>query len=474
MRSLFWKYLVVTVCLLLVCFGVFTTTFLLQTYNLTLGNSQTELEKQAIRLSEMTTIYIDNNTDTVQQMYYLNLNNIVRENDAYIVLADTSGHVVFCFDERGFLDTSDAYISEDALNAVLNEGKYSGIGDFSGSSDEAYYISGQPVYTANDLIVGVVFISSPATASFAFLDNMHRIFVATGLIVLLLGIFVSYFVAQSMSKPLKNMQLATRAYAKGDFSVRIDDSGDDEIGELARSFNSMSESLEQLESLRSSFIADVSHELKTPMTTISGFVDGMLDGTIPPEKQHDYLQIISNETRRLSRLVVRMLEASRIESGQVKLNPVRFDLTDLICQTVIGFEQRINEKKIDVQINFEKDSVFVYADQDGIAQVVYNLIDNATKFSSDEGTMSIAVSVTDKKAYVKIANDGQTIAPNVLSHIFDRFYKADQSRGKDNCGAGLGLFLCKSIINMHGEDINAMSENGRTEFVFTLSLAESL
>ncbi len=472
MRSLFWKYLTITVCLLLVSFCVFTATFLWQTYNYTLGNAQTELEKQATRLSEMTTIYIDNNTDTVQQMYYLNLNNIVRENDAYIVLADTSGHVVFCFDERGFLDTSDAYISEEALKAVLNDGKYSGIGNFSGNSHEVYYISGQPVYTVKGLIVGAIFISSPAAASLDFLDNLHRIFMVTGLIVLLLGFVVSYFVAQSMSRPLKKMQIATRAYAKGDFSVRVDDSGDDEIGELARGFNLMSESLEQLESLRSSFIADVSHELKTPMTTIAGFVDGMLDGTIPHEKQHEYLQIISNETRRLSRLVVRMLEASRIESGQVKLNPIRFNLTDLICQTVIGFEQRIKEKKINVDINFENDSVFVYADQDNIAQVIYNLIDNATKFSHDEGTMSVTVSITDTKAYVKVANDGQTIAPNVLAHIFDRFYKADQSRGKDNSGAGLGLFLCKSIINMHGEDINAMSENGKTEFVFTLRLAE--
>ena len=282
-----------------------------------------------------------------------------------------------------------------------------------------------------------------------------------------------YFMAQSMSKPIQKMKHATRAYAKGDFSVRLDESGDDEIGELAHSLNQMSESLEHVDQLRSSFIANVSHELKTPMTTIAGFVDGILDGTIPPDRQREYLHIISNETRRLARLVVRMLEASRLQSGEVKMNPVKFDLCEMTVQTVIGFEQRIKTKNLDVDINFDEDQIFVLADQDNINQVVYNLIDNATKFSPDGGTFTVRLSLTDKKVYVKIANDGQTIAPNVLPHIFDRFYKADQSRGKDRYGAGLGLFLCKQILNMHGEDIHATSENGVTEFVFTLPLAKS-
>ncbi len=472
MKSLFWKYLTVTVALLLVSFGIFGATFLWQTYNYTLGQTQDKLKEQAIQLSEMTSVYISNNTNAVQRMYYMTLNDFVSENNSYVVLANTNGQVVFCFDKSGFLDTADAYVSDDALYSSLNKGEYMGIGNFSGSNDDVYYICGQPVVNTDGLTVGVVFISAPATSALEILDKEQRFFFLTAIVVLFLGFIVSYFVARSMSNPLKKMQLATKAYAKGDFSVRVDDSGDDEIGELARSFNQMCESLEHLDSLRSQFVANVSHELKTPMTTISGFIDGILDGTIPDDKQRDYLNIISNETRRLSRLVVRMLEASRIQSGEVKLKPTRFNLTDMLCQTLIGFEQRINDNNINVEVNFESENIFVYADSDNIAQVVYNLIDNATKFTSKDGTLTLTVSLTDKKAYVKVSNEGQTIAPNVLPHIFERFYKADQSRGNDVGGAGLGLFLCKSILNMHGEDIYATSEDGLTEFVFTLSLAE--
>jgi len=473
MKSIFWKYLTVTVALLLISFGVFGATFLWQTYNYTLGESQETLEKQAQRLSQMTTLFIENDSDIVQQMYFTSMSELIADNDAKIIVCNIESKIVFYMDENGFRDGGENEVSQEAVDEVLAFGKYSGLGSFDGTQNELYYTCGQPVKTNTGKIVGVVFVSSPASASLQVLDDLHQIFLINALIVLLIALVVSYFVAQSMSNPLKKMTIATRAYADGDFSVRVDESGDDEIGQLAHSINQMSESLDQLDQLRSSFIANVSHELKTPMTTISGFVDGILDGTIPQEKQREYLSIISNETRRLARLVVRMLDASRLQSGEVKMNPVKFNLTEMICQTVFGFEQRIKTKNINLEINFEPDTVFVNADQDNINQVIYNLIDNATKFCYDNGTMAIDVSVTEKKAYVKVRNEGETIAPNVLTHIFDRFYKADQSRGKDRHGAGLGLFLCKTILTMHGEDIQATSENGITEFVFTLPLAFS-
>jgi len=472
MKSIFWKYLIVTVALLLLSFGVFGATFLWQTYNYTLSESQESLEKQADRLAKMTTLYIENNTEIVQEMYSTSLSELIVDDDAKVIVCNSDGQVVFFLDENGFRDGTQNMVSPDAIRAVMDTGVYSGIGTYDGTVNELYYTCGRPVSTSNGRVVGAVFVSSPAAASLGVLDDLHRIFIINALFVLIIALVFSYFVAQSMSKPLKKMTIATRSYAKGDFSVRLDDSDDDEIGELAHSLNQMSESLEQLDQLRSSFIANVSHELKTPMTTISGFVDGILDGTIPQDRQREYLSIISNETRRLARLVVRMLEASRLQSGEVKMKPTRFNLCDMLCQTVIGFEQRIKTKQINVEINLEPDTIHVYADQDNINQVVYNLIDNATKFTSDGATMSVAVSVNEKKAYVKISNEGQTIAANVLPHIFDRFYKADQSRGKDRTGAGLGLFLCKQILTMHGEDIHATSENGVTEFVFTLPLAK--
>ena len=472
MKSLFWKYLTVTVALLLISFGVFGATFLWQTYNVTLGETRNTLDEKAVQLAEMTTIYIENDSEIVSQMYFIGLSEVVKEDDAKVLVCNTSGNVVFYLDENGIRDGADNSVSLAAVNTVINTGKYNNIGSFDGTPNELYYTCGRPVNTSAGKTVGVIFVSSPATAALDVLDDLHRIFVINGLIVLMIAIIVSFFVTQSITKPLKKMTMAIRSYAQGDFSVRLDESGYDEIGVLAHSLNHMSESLEHVEQLRSSFIANVSHELKTPMTTISGFVDGILDGTIPQERQREYLHIISNETRRLARLVVRMLEASRLQSGEVKMNPVKFDLCEMLIQTVIGFEHRIKTKSLDVDISFDRDMIHVLADQDNINQVVYNLMDNATKFAVDGGKFSVHVALTDRKAYVKICNEGQTIAPNVLPHIFDRFYKADQSRGNDKYGAGLGLFLCKQIINMHNEEIHVTSENGVTEFVFTLPLAD--
>jgi len=472
MKSIFWKYLTATIALLLISFGVFGASFLWQTYNLTLGESREVLEDRAEQLSEMTTLYLENNTDIMQQMYFIALSEVITEDNAKVLVCDTTGKVVYYLDENGLREDTENKVSEEAVSSVLNQGQYDGVGSFDGTPNELHYTCGRPVVTSAGKIVGALFVSAPATAALDILDDLHRIFLINGLIVLMIALIVSFFVTQSISKPLKKMTVATRAYAQGDFSVRLDESGDGEIGELAHSLNHMSESLEHVDQLRSSFIANVSHELKTPMTTIAGFVDGILDGTIPENRQREYLHIISNETRRLARLVVRMLEASRLQSGEVKMKPIKFDLCEMMIQTLIGFEQRIKTKKLDVDVRFDDDKINVMADQDNINQVVYNLIDNATKFSSDGGKLCLTISRTDKKVYVKVSNEGQTIAPNVLPHIFDRFYKADQSRGNDRMGAGLGLYLCKSILNMHGEDIHATSENGMTEFVFTLPLAD--
>ena len=248
---------------------------------------------------------------------------------------------------------------------------------------------------------------------------------------------------------------------------------DDEIGALAASFNQMAESLEQSEKRRADFIANVAHELKTPMTTISGFADGILDGTIPKEEETKYLTSIRDETRRLSRLVRDMLDVSSTKSrlSDPKRRTV-FDLNELLLQTLLSFEDRATKKNLDVDPQLPENNIMVLADKDAITRVIYNLLDNAVKFANPGSCLTLRLYKDGEKAYVSVKDIGETIPPDDLPFIFDRFHKSDRSRSLDKEGMGLGLYLVKTIINSHDEDIAVKSEDGMTEFVFTLKLAK--
>ena len=215
-------------------------------------------------------------------------------------------------------------------------------------------------------------------------------------------------------------------------------------------------------------MGNISHELKTPMTSIGGFIDGILDGTIPPEKQSHYLGIVSQEIKRLSRMVVSMLNIAKIEAGEMRLNLQAVDLHEIVCRTVLGFENKIEEKHIAIN-GLDSDKVFIEADPDMIYQVVYNLIENAVKFTPDGGEISIAYKNDGKYVSTSIKNTGEGISKEEISHLFERFYKTDRSRGMDTKGVGLGLHIVKSLINIHDGTIVVKSVQGEySEFIFTL------
>ena len=245
------------------------------------------------------------------------------------------------------------------------------------------------------------------------------------------------------------------------------------VAYASNAFNTMADSLETSEQRRNAFIANVSHELKTPMTTIAGFADGILDGTIPKDQEDKYLATIADETRRLSRLVRSMLDMSRLESTGEDLTRRReFDISEKIVSTMLSFEARANDKQLDVDLQLPEDSMQVLADPDAITRVLYNLMDNAVKFAAPGSTLCVSLWKSEGKAYVSVRDHGETIPPDDLTFIFDRFHKSDRSRSLDRDGVGLGLYLVKSILDAHGEDIAVTSRDGVTEFVFTLTLAK--
>ena len=347
-------------------------------------------------------------------------------------------------------------------------------GTFNGEYPKKMLTVGYPIYYQGTRI-GNAFLNM-------FLPEMQRtameliyVFILAALISMIFAFVMVYIQSMRISRPISRINSAVRDMAAGNFGKRVEVESNDEIGQLASSFNFMADSIEDLEKQRSGFVSDVSHELRTPMTSISGFVEGILDGTIPPEKHEYYLQIVLDESRRLTKLVNDMLEMSKMSSSEYKLDISEFDINELIRTCIIGLENRICDKNLDLNVDFKTEELKVLADKDSIKRVVLNIMDNAIKFSYPNTTMGISTWIEKRKVYVSIGNFGDGIDSADLSSIFNRFYKTDKSRTNEKSGAGLGLSLVKNIMVMHKQSIWVESVDAKegsnakyTKFTFTL------
>lgn len=387
--------------------------------------------------------------------------------EADIFVTDVSGTCLAgAYESSGLTErfTVDPWI----MNSVLKNGEYRGNGTLSGVYKENYMIIGCAV-ERDGRVTGAVFATASLAALNSYRVEILRMFLWAAIAAFAIAFFAAWGFSFRMVQPLRKMAAAARSFGEGDFSVRVDESSQDEIGELAVAFNAMATSLADSECANRSFIANVSHELKTPMTTISGFIDGILDGTIPPDQEKKYLRIVSSETKRLSRLVRTMLDLSRIDNGELHLRMRRFDLTNTMLNALLSFEQRIEEKNLQILGLENAESLYVDGDPDMIHQVLYNLIENAVKFTPDGGYIALKMEKQPGKTYMAIRNSGPGIAPDEVEMVFDRFYKTDRSRNKDKTGMGLGLYIVRTIIRQHGGEITASSIPGDyTEFSFFL------
>lgn len=404
--------------------------------------------------------------------FRLIISAVSKSTDSHIFVTDYSGLIVSSSEVAVISPNVGKRISSEIMGELWKKGEIHSmttLGRFYG--DDPCYVVALPVVSF-DTVVGYVFVASNWASIIGTWNTTTSMFIITSVAVLLVAVLLSYLNSKRQTEPLMEMAIAARRFARGDFSVRVTDQGrQDEIGALTESFNIMADSLEKAEQRRSEFIANISHELKTPMTAISGFADGILDGTIPKDQQDKYLQTISSETKRLARLVREMLQVSRTETVDTKaLLSGSFDLTEVIGRTLLTFEDKINAKNLDVDVNLPDDSIIVRGDEDSFTQVVYNLLDNAVKFADSGSVLSIMLWKKDGKAYVSVKNRGECIAQDELPFIFDRFRKTDKSRSKDRDGVGLGLSIVKAILINHEEDISVTSKDGYTEFIFTAKL----
>ncbi len=346
-------------------------------------------------------------------------------------------------------------------------------GELSGIVGPSSLTYGKRIVTEGQT-VGYVFSIVSTEREDRLIQIMRNTVINSSIWVLLAAVIAAYFITERIVNPLRAMTRASKKFAKGDFTERVTVSGRDEVAELATAFNHMADSLDNLEKMRNTFLASVSHDLRTPMTTIAGFIDGITSGAIPEEQHGYYLEYISTEVHRLSRLVSQLLDVSRLESGDRKFNFTDFDVAELSRLIIISFERKLEEKRLEVEFITDEDSVLVRADKDSIHQVIYNLCHNAIKFSRETGRFIISITrEKNKRIRISVYDDGQTLTESDVNHIFDRFYKSDESRGLDKNGVGLGLYICKTIIEAHGEQIGVIAHEDGCEFYFTLKEGES-
>lgn len=469
LRKLHTRYLIVLIVMLALCFIVFSSLFMFALNRTVNSRMQSTLESN--------NTYAVQIVETLDSLPYPSEILATYRNQVFRsmqVLADyTSTDLTLCTpDGLVFFSTSDNLSGCTIdLNALLSTSVRYGMlqSDFSGLFEEKQFASVAPVVIGNQTIC-----YSIASTSAGYYNQMLKSFTSNfwirAIIIFSITAILFIIITRRQLRPIREMTAAAKKYAKGQFDTRIEESNIEEIDELGSAFNNMADSLERLEDMRNSFVQNISHDLRTPMTTINGFIDGILDGTIPKEQEEYYLTLVSAETKRLSRLVSSLLDLSDLESGRDR-QIVTFDIAEVIRRILFSLEQRIDHKKIHLDFDFDMEPLTVTGDKDGLYRVVYNLIDNAVKYSFDEGTIRVTTAKNQTHAIITVYNTGMGIKENDIPFVFDRFYKADKSRGRDKSSIGLGLYITKTIAENNGGDIMVRSKYGEyCEFSFTVPL----
>ncbi|MBZ9637168.1 sensor histidine kinase [Clostridium sp. FP1] len=340
-------------------------------------------------------------------------------------------------------------------------------GPYAGVLDKTVRVYGTPIMNEGIFKGSIILYNSVEELSQSLKRVYEIIWISSIFAIIFSCIVIYYFSQKIIIKPLAEINSVARRISNGDVDKRVYLKSNDEIGELAQSFNFMADSIEKNEKNRREFISNVSHEIRSPITSIKGFISGILDGVIPQEKEKYYLSIAYEEIQRLTRLVNDLLDMSAIEAGEFSLRIMEVDINEIIRLTVINYERKIKEKRASVDVCFDGDSLFVAGDRDRLVQVITNLLDNSIKYVNEGGKIKISSKIKGKKAFISVFNDGPKIAEEDLLHIWDRFYKADKARtAKDS--TGLGLSIVRNIITQLQEDIWVENKDNGVYFTFTL------
>lgn len=469
MRSLFGKMLAIYVAVIVISFialitilsSTFEEYFMSQKEKMLIEQCE-KIQQQYVKVYERGSLFID------KERLKLEMEALDRYLNARIWWVNRLGEIYIDseIDDASWLGEKLTYEEvEEVFKGYVIKRK----GRFKNHFEESVLTIGYPIIVDNKVEIAL-FMHVPIPEIKRTISDVYRITMAALIFSILVAFIGVFFLSRNLKKDIKNLNDAVKFISKGNFDKKLNITRNDELGELAQNFNNMAEDLSNLEELRRTFISNLSHDIRSPLTSIKGFLQAILDGTIPKEKQNKYIKIALNESERLTKMTNDILDLSKMESGEINLSKTEFNINNLLINEIDKFETRLIEKNIDVELELSGGNDIVYADKEQITRVIYNLIDNAVKFVENQGKIGIETKSKKNRIYVSVKNTGTIIPKEELRHIWNRFRKVDKSRGEDKGGSGLGLSIVKTIISNHGENTEVRSsEDEGTVFTFTLS-----
>lgn len=431
-----------------------------------LEKNREDLEETAALASPSVPLYLNKEIDDTELLRNLSLIKGVEKGD--ILLVDASGYIFFVTNEAydSLVFTRFNFPDRDRLvegNSIEINGEMNPI------TNEEMSLFIKPVRSGMSYQGAIVVYTPLETIREPLNDIYVRIWTITATAVLLSVILIYYIAQRMLFKPLAELNTIARKISKGEVTQRVLVTSTDEIGQLSESFNSMAESLEQTDKNRRDFLSNISHELRSPITSMRGFIAGILDGIIPMDKEKYYLKIVYDEIQRLTRLVNDLLDLSAMESGKFSFKLTELDINEIVKVCIRRFETKIDDKGLKVNVTLEGDHLYAAGDRDRLIQVMTNLVDNSIKHCPDNGNIRIQTKSKGKKVHVSVYNDGTPIPEGDIKYIWDRFYKGDKSR-TNKVSTGLGLPIVRNIITQFGEDIWVENKGQGVLFTFTLSM----
>ncbi|MCX7772670.1 MAG: HAMP domain-containing histidine kinase [Clostridia bacterium] len=480
-RTVFGKVLSIIILVLVISFTVTGVLMNAGLHQFVADQKSQQLKNTGDRVINALEVYLKSNEIRDPHLYESFIQTLARNTDSVIWIVRTDGAILLSSDipssVKNKLETT-----EDGLPKLPDERQYDPSlhykqGDFLGlfkntgvewlTYGQGFTIRHIPPYDSE--AQGMVLVHTQIPSIYKTKYSILWIFFASGAVGAAIALLFVTLLSRRITKPLHQMKQMARRVASGEFTERLTVKGKDEISELSESFNNMVVALENIEQMRRDFISNVSHELRTPITTIKGFIEGILDGVIPSERQADYLSIVRDEVRRMQNLVNDLLDLAKMQAGEVQLKLTDFDIHELIRRSVISLQQFFEEKNLEFTADFETERMYVRADKEAIQRVILNLLQNAVKFTQQNGEIKVKTFVEKDKAIISVEDNGKGIPAEELPYIFERFYKTDKSRSMDKSGVGLGLAIVRNILVSHDETIKVESQEGYgSRFIFTL------
>ena len=464
MNTIFKKQFFMYTCALITSFILLWTGLTKAFSSFFIKQKQENLIQQAEKISQVykQSLFFGGNIEK-------EINKIEKYLECSFIIADKFNYILYVSN-----DVDKRWIGGNLTIYGLEEKSYDGIlkyqGTIGGIFSEPMVIVGYPI-TIGGIDTGTIFASTPVTDLIITVEKSYKIIVVLMIVSILIAFLLIYICSRKVSLPLIEINKAAKIMADGNFNKQIYIDSKDEIGQLANVLNEMAKNLNEQEKRRREFISNISHDIRSPLTSMKGFLEALIDGTIPEEKRERYLHIILEETERLTKLSNNILDINKLEHINENVQNVKFNINQLIRNIIINFEARLISKSIKINASFEKEELIVLADIEKIERVIYNLIDNAIKFTDNGKNIFISTKTKADKVLVSIKDEGRGIAPDMQKRVFERFYKVDASRGEDKKGSGLGLSIVKEFILAQGENIYLNSElNKGSEFIFTLQL----